>query len=105
MSLTPTTFPISEGLLEAADQAAAKLGKSRALFFREAIAKSAGYDLTKEPPSERTKKYANAQERKDAQKARVKAKAAKIKLILQKLQQDGKIEDIKALAASVGESV
>lgn len=100
--MSPTMFPISDELKEAADVFASERNISRAQLFREAIAEYIGYDLSEETHNRgRTKKYANAEERKVAQAARQKASRERDRKILEAIRSGAKQEDLVALANSV----
>lgn len=102
MSMSPTMFPISDELKEAADKYAAALGISRAALFREAIAEKIGFDLKSVPSGAgRPQKYATPEDRKAHQKAVNKAKKSMTDRLIELYNKGEREEDIKALAQSI----
>lgn len=101
MSMSPTMFPISDELKEAADGYAVAHNMSRAALFRKAIAMMIGYDLSEESPTGRPQKYASPEERKAHQKAVNKAKKDMTNRLIDLHAKGAKEEDIKALARSI----
>ena len=75
-------FPLSQSMKDALGQYASEQNMSIAAVIRTAIAKEIDYPLDEEPSSSR-RKYASPEERKAAQKARNKEKAALVKQLLE----------------------
>jgi phage-related minor tail protein len=97
-------FQSPEGLTAALDTFAAKADRSRADVIRQAIAGYIKYDLKAEMASRpgRPTKYASPEARKQAQYARNKAKRDEANAVMTLLRSARKLDDMRALAASIG---
>lgn len=93
-------FVATPQLLEAIDQFAEQRKLSRSGAIREAVAKVIGYDLSSEPKADRKRKYANAEERKQAMLERAKER----RQLAAKLLKAYEAEDTEAIIKALVES-
>lgn len=101
---TSLMFTLSAQMKEALEQFSGHSQVSRAMVIRVAIARYIKYDLEGEPKATRQRKYANAAERKLAQRARDKAKRALVRKLQDAIARGEREEAIKYIEASLERS-
>lgn len=104
MSANTIMFNVSDQFQEALDQFVGEKNESRAAIVRQAVAKFIKYDLASEPATTRKSKYASAEERKEAQKARAKKRRELTRQLLAAYEAEDSEEAIKALVESLKET-
>jgi protein associated with RNAse G/E len=83
MAKTQVLFTCSEEFKEALGTYAQVNRLSAAEVIREAVARFIKYDISTEVVDDKRKKYANAEERKEAQRKRQKTERENVRLLLQ----------------------
>lgn len=100
---TKTSVPVmmSDAQKDFTGEYAAAHDMSVSEVARLAIAAYTGYDLDAEPKTQRRTKYANATERANATKERAKRKRDLQRDLTAAIERGDRMEDIRALAASI----
>lgn len=74
---------------------------SVALLIRDAVAKYIKYDFDEEKTTDRRRKYASAEDRKEAQRQRQKQERAEVNKLLALLKHEQHVESVQAIRNSL----